>query len=44
MQRWLLRAMLVVLLVLSLVGSTAAVGSAIETFSNQLHGDGCGGG
>ena len=47
MQRRLLRAMLLGLVVLSLVGSTAAVaaaGDAIETYLSQPHVDGCGGG
>ena len=50
MQRWLLRAMLLGLLLLSLVGSTAAAaaataaGNAVETYLNQPHVGGCGGG
>jgi hypothetical protein len=47
MQRRLLRAMLLGLVLLSLVGSTAAAaaaGDAIETYLSQPHVDGCGGG
>lgn len=47
MQWWLLRAMLLGLVLLSLVGSTAvatAAGEAFETYVLQPHVDGCGGG
>lgn len=47
MKRWLLRAVLLGLVLLSLVGSTAAAaaaGNAIETYLDQPHGDGRGGG
>jgi hypothetical protein len=47
MKRWLLRAMLLGLVLLSLLGSTAVVtaaGDAFETYVLQPHGGGCGGG
>jgi hypothetical protein len=36
--------MLLGLTLLSLVGSTAAAGFAAETYANQPHANGCGGG
>jgi hypothetical protein len=47
MQRWLLRAMLLGLTLLSLAGATAVAAAAadgVETFLSAPHADGCGGG